>query len=385
MIQKFTGMGWQHDRCMLPLYASADSFGKNNLGFEIDWSSRSLADFGDGHLEKLISEFDFIVFDHPFVGQASEEGLLINLKDHLNEDELKGYKSDSLGPCWDSYHANDGVWALPIDAAAQVASYTPSLLEKHDIQPPKNIDQVFGLAELLKKDDCFIALPCVPIDAICLFLSFTAALGDPVIGSQDGFPKKSTSLQALESIRQLIDIAHPLSLNWNPIQCFDYMTENDDVLYQPFAFGYSNYSRQENKGNHVKFTNIPAIDKLGCQGSILGGAGIGITRSCQNIPLALEYIKFVCSAEYQSNEYTQSGGQPASLTAWLSKESNQITDNFFLDTLNTLQKSYLRPTHNGIIPWFRNAGVTIHQCLSTRSSLEQCENKLRESYHKSFD
>ena len=47
----------------------------------------------------------------------------------------------------------------------------------------------------------------------------------------------------LSRLHVLITAAHPSSLDWNPIQVYDFMVSTSDAVYCPFAFGYSNYSR----------------------------------------------------------------------------------------------------------------------------------------------
>jgi multiple sugar transport system substrate-binding protein len=364
---------------MAPLYASIPDFRTQHDDFDVEWESRSLADFGDGNLETLIDDFDLIVFDHPFVGQAESEKLFLNLSELLSPVELHLFEADSLGPCWKSYWTDGGLWALPIDAAAQVATYIPDMLTRYRDDPPETLSDVFSLAHEAREDGLFIALPCVPIDAICLFFTLTAGRNEPIPAEPTGFPSKGTVIEVLDVMRELIAIAHPQSLQWNPIMCFDHMSSHKDVVYQPFAFGYSNYARPGAK--HVlQFANIPAIGDLKHAGSILGGAGIGITRSCKNVDTALEYIKYLCHPEYQSRGYFRSGGQPASRTAWLSEEANGASTDFFSGTFQTLENSYLRPTFDGIIPWFRDAGILLHNYLSEQLSQAECARRLREGF-----
>ena len=41
--------------------------------------------------------------------------------------------------------------------------------------------------------------------------------------------------------------------------------------------------------------------------------------------------------------YTQADGQPASRAAWLDDGNNRLTNNFFKNTIHTLDKGFLRP------------------------------------------
>jgi len=39
----------------------------------------------------------------------------------------------------------------------------------------------------------------------------------------------------------------------------------------------------------------------------------------------------------------QAGGQPGNLVAWKSAQANQFTHNFFINTLRTLERAWVRP------------------------------------------
>jgi multiple sugar transport system substrate-binding protein len=59
----------------------------------------------------------------------------------------------------------------------------------------------------------------------------------------------SVAADVLDRLHALIKLAHPRSVEWNPIQVYEFMISGSDVVYCPYAFGYSNYSRA---GNSVR-------------------------------------------------------------------------------------------------------------------------------------
>jgi multiple sugar transport system substrate-binding protein len=74
------------------------------------------------------------------------------------------------------------------------------------------------------------------------------------------------------------------------------------------------------------------------------------------------------------------GGQPASLSAWLDPEINASACGFFSETLETLQKSYVRPRFNGFVRFFETAGIEVNRCLKG----ETTDLQLIDSLNKKF-
>jgi hypothetical protein len=49
--------------------------------------------------------------------------------------------------------------------------------------------------------------------------------------------------EVLSRMHALISVAHFKSVDWNPIQVYDFMVSSSDAVDCPYGFGYSNYSR----------------------------------------------------------------------------------------------------------------------------------------------
>ena len=159
------------------------------------------------------------------------------------------------------------------------------------------------------------------------------------------------------------------------------MSEDDDVCYVPFAFGYSNYSRPS-AAKVIQFCNIPGVKAGNCSGAVLGGAGIGISSKSTHPDISIEYAKFLCAPGYQSSKYFNNGGQPASLSAWKNKPNDSNAHGFFSGTLATLENSYLRPTFPGFVHYFRDAGEQISSCLNGDKSISKTVDWLITNYAK---
>ncbi|MFZ0523958.1 MAG: extracellular solute-binding protein [Candidatus Acidiferrales bacterium] len=364
------GLTWDHPRGYAPLIAGAAEYEKSHPGVAIQWDRRTLREFGEAPIEQYLDLYDLIVMDHPFVGFAAAHGVLVDLGSFLSAAKSAAFAGDSVGPSWDSYHYAHGIWALPIDAATQVASYRPDLLEQLSPGTPKTFDEVLQLGREARARHKFIIVPACPIDAVSLFFTLTANMGHPITENADPFVDSSIASEVLERLHRLIAIAHPKSTDWNPIQVYDHMVAESDAVYCPWAYGYSNYSRREN-AVRLKFTNPPAAGELGCAGTQLGGTGVAVSQFSSHRDEAVAYAKWLASPQHQRGTYVRQGGQPASLSAWIDPEINQAAGGFFSDTLESLQRAYVRPRFDGFVRFFEAAGIEINRCLKNETSDEQ--------------
>jgi multiple sugar transport system substrate-binding protein len=356
------GLTWDHPRGYAPLLGGAPEYEKQHPEIKIHWDRRTLREFGEAPIEQYLDRYDLLIVDHPFVGFAAAHGALVNLAPSISEAEKLHFAADSLGPSWESYWYAAGLWAFPIDAATQVASYRPDLLLALSLGVPNTFDGALELGKKARKAGKYIVVPACPTDAVSLFFTLSANLGYPIPEERELFVDDSVAAEVLDRLHALIALAHPRSVEWNPIQTYDFMTSGSDAVYCPYGFGYSNYSRLGNSVR-LKFTNAPAAGQRGCAGTMLGGTGVAISKFSAYQSEAIAYAKWLVSPEHQRGTYFRKGGQPASLAAWTDSSVNAVADGFFSDTLQTLQTAYLRPRFDGFVRFFETAGIEINRCL----------------------
>ena len=370
---KLRGLAWDHVRCWGPLDASVVPYRAAHPGLEIEWDRRSLYEFGEGAIDPVLAQYDLVVFDHPFVGEIARGHLTVPFDDHLDAAQRTAFERDSVGKSWQSYGMDGRQWALPIDAACQVASYRPDLLAAYGAVPRSHAE-VLDLGRRLRKDGKWLGLPLVPTDAMCLLLT----LGDPA-GDADEFIARDRVEHAIGQLRELAELSHPASPQWNPIRCYDHMIANDDVVYVPFAFGYVNYASRTSEP-HLRFADAPTPSAAG---ALLGGAGIGVSAQSKHREAAIDYAMFLCSPQTQRGDYVAAGGQPGSLSAWQDDAVNAATRNFFADTLRTIQASYLRPTHHGFIAFFRDSAPRVAAAIAGEVSPADLAEWVNRRYRES--
>ena len=361
------GLTWDHPRGYAPLLAGLAEYRQQNPEINIQWDRRTLREFGEAPIEQYLDRYDLIIVDHPFVGYAEAHGILVDLAPSLNDVEKDRFAKDSVGLSWDSYWYKGGLWAYPIDAATQVASHRPDLMTVFSDTVPETFDAVLQLGHRAREVGKFVIVPACPTDAISLFFTLSANLGYPIPEERELFVEEFVAREVLERLHALISVAHPGSLNWNPIHVYNYMVSHSDAIYCPYGFGYSNYSRVV-APVPLKFTNAPGAGTKGCAGTMLGGTGVGVSKMSEYQNEAVAYAKWLTSPEHQRGTYVQEGGQPASLAAWTDPSVNAAASNFFSNTLLTLQTAYVRPRFDGFVRFFEAAGVQISRCL--RGDLE---------------
>jgi multiple sugar transport system substrate-binding protein len=368
------GITWDHPRGYQPLAASIEPYAAQ-FGVQITWDRRSLKDFGDAPLDDLAREYDLLIVDHPHVGMAAESGCLLPLDTCLDPDTLAALAAQSAGPSHTSYTYAGHQWALAVDAAMQASAYRPDLLD----QPlPRTWQEVLALGHYLRQTGRSLAIPLVPTDCICSFLTLCASLGSPP-GDSGRLVHETIGRSALHWLVEIVALCHPDSLSWNPIRMLDHMSQADDVAYCPLTFCYTNYARTGYAAHLIQFHNIPGI-----QGSLLGGAGFAVSAYTDHPQAACDYGAWLCGAEVQNSLYLRHGGQPGNRTAWMDSAANELTHHFFRDTWDTIQKAYVRPRHSGFVIFQEAAGQAIHTLLRGQDTVDHCLQTLNDLYQQNL-
>lgn len=355
------GIGWDHPRGFDCLVETTKLFEQENHGIRVHWDKRSLRDFGEAPIDGMAREYDFIIVDHPFSGRARQSGCLVDLQ-QIAPDAVEAALKDQVGESARSYHFDGGVWGLPTDAACQIAAYRPDLLERIGASVPQNFDDVRTLAKLARQHDMWIGAPTCPTDAICQVMSYAANLGHPPGAAEGEFLPRDIFIDMLDLLREIVGMAHPNAVDCNPIQMLEHMSHSDDIAYVPLAFGYSNYARHD-RNPIIRGADFAGPGPDPKAGALLGGAGCTVTTSCRETEAAATYLRWLHRPEIMAGIYFETGGQPGSRTAWNSDAVNAASNGFFADTLETIDRAYLRPRFDGFVPFMERSGQTINAWL----------------------
>ncbi len=325
------GMTWDHPRGLDSLMNS-NSVLEQDVAATVLWEARSLLAFGDQPIVEFYKNFDLMVIDHPHVPDAVHDGTIVSLESLLSEEKLERLQLTSVGQSHLSYKYQGKQWALAIDTAAQVSAFRP---DKAD-HSPIYWSEVFDLAK-----SGSVLWPHKPVDAFSTFASLMAQREAP-LASTESFINKDIARSVLQFMVELSALVPAQCLTSNPIDVAELLAADDRYSHAVCMYGYSNYSRKGFRENIICYDDLPSFDGQ-ARGSQLGGAGIAVSSASKNPQLAAEVAFLLSSPEVQSDTYVVGGGQPGNLVAWKSGFANEITGNFFANTLRSLERAWVRP------------------------------------------
>jgi multiple sugar transport system substrate-binding protein len=351
---------------------------------DIEWQAHSLEHFESHPIDDLAQNYDLIVLDHPHLGEALEHHSLQPMDAVVGSDRIEAWAGESVGPSFSSYSAGGSHWALPLDAATQVAVHKPALLPAHDL--PRTWADVEALAS---SGSAPVALSLAGPHAFLTFASICAAFGSPVGGAVSGpggtdgpadaephsFVPAAVAHPVLELLREIGQRAPAGSDTQNPIALLERMTTSDDIAYCPLVYGYVNYSSPA-----LRFTDAPAAVEGGRRGSTIGGTGLALSARARVTPALVAHIEWLMSPDAQLRFIPQHDGQPSARAAWLDPAVDGPSHGFYSGTLATIDDSWVRPRFPGYIAFQSRASAIIREIVVGSRTLDAGFSALRDDF-----
>ena len=338
------GMTWDHPRGFDPLMACARLW-HERTGVEVLWERRSLQDFESFPVRTLARQYDLIVIDHPHVGQITRERCLLPLDDEAHT----ALSQHFVGASFDSYIQEGRLWALPIDAAAQVQAFRPDQLDA----PATEWPTILELARAGR-----VHCPMRPPHNLMALYTLCGLHGHPARESHPEFFDPDSGARAYELLRELLALLDGDCFAMDPIQVFETMSQQDSpIACVPLIYGYVSYARSGFRPARIGFADIPVLSPGALPlGSALGGTGIAVSAYSSQPRAAREFAYWVATDAIQSGPYAAAGGQPANAVAWADSSVNTPVHGFYINTRATLEGSWIRPRHDGYMG-FQEAGA----------------------------
>lgn len=377
-IIRLKGITWGHSRGYTPLVACAQRYEELHPEISITWKKRSLQEFADFPIEKLVEEYDLLIIDHPWAGCAAATACVLPLDTYLSAAYLQDQLEHAVGRSHTSYNYGGHQWALAIDAATPVASYRKDLMEKYGQALPGDWEALMALAAKGK-----VAVPSIPIDLLMNFYMFCMALGKEPFANEEEVIDKATGIEALGMMVSLWSRIDKKMFDHNPIAIAELMSISDEYWYCPFAYGYSNYARKGYSRNRLHYTDLINVgeNKL-C--STLGGTGLAVSAFSDHKKEAVEFAAWAVSPQIQATIYAWHGGQPGHRLAWEDEAVNDHASGYFKDTLPALDRAYVRPRYNGYLHFQDHAGIPVHQYLKHGGNAGTVLDDMNVIYRKSL-
>ena len=352
------GMTWDHPRGHDPLLACSATW-QARTGVHIEWERRSLQDFESFPVAELAERYDLIVIDHPHVGQVTRERCLVPLDDGMDVGSLeKEYVGASLA----SYLWEEHLWAMPLDAAAQVQAWRPDRLAS----PPAQWQAMLELAAAGK-----VLCPLRPPHALMALFTLSGLAGrSPRVDAPVLFDPAGAAI-AYELLRELTALIDPACLAMDPIAVLERMSQpRSACVASPLIYGYVSYSRPGSDGHApraaIAFGNLaPLVPGGPSAGSALGGTGIAVSARSPHRQMAMHFAHWVAGPEAQCGPYVTGGGQPASSAAWDDDAANAAALDFYRNTRATLEGAWVRPRHAGYMRFQHTAAERLREALAS--------------------
>ena len=228
-----------------------------------------------------------------------------------------------------------------------------------------------------------VAFASIPIDTLMHHYTLCIALGGSLFESRIEVASRAIMIEAIKIYKELVDLAPSYCLEMNPIQIAELMTKTDDIVYSPFNYGYSNYSKKNYANNVLKAGGLVTFNGKRLR-STLGGAGIAVSSKTKHAKTAMKYAEFTASEKIQSGFYFDFGGQPGHRKSWLNEEVNKQSKNFFKDTLQTLDEAIMRPQYYGYMHFQDEASLVVHDAVTGKIFIEAAVDKMNSIYIKSL-
>ncbi|ACT60370.1 integral membrane protein [Hirschia baltica] len=377
-MKSFKGLTWDHPRGKDALIAFAKLISRERDEFELQWDVQSLEGFESAPIAKLCEAYDILIIDHPHLGEACAHNCLQPWDNFLTPEQQQSLDEKTVGPSLPSYVMNDQLWALPLDAATQVAVQKPHLLKN----APDTWEDVLALAQT----DGRVALSWAGPHAFLSFLSICAAFDigfglhpAQMVQNRDG------AISVLDLLAKLDKYQPEATRQLNPIGLLEYMTNHDDVIYCPLVYGYVNYAQLDAR-ERLSFLNAPK-GPSGFRGSTIGGTGIALSANCTPSPQLIKHLIDMLNGVSQHTLIPENNGQPSLRSAWKDDSINQASGDFYKNTLDTIDTAYVRPRFNGYIQFQSEASQLLRANLQAQLPSSSILKNLEELYvfHKDLN
>jgi multiple sugar transport system substrate-binding protein len=224
-----------------------------------------------------------------------------------------------------------------------------------------------------------------PPHSLMSLYTLTANLGKPCRPGKGTHIAEDAGVEAYELLAELTNRMNPDCFQKDPIAILEAMATHDGgIACVPLIYGYVSYTLEGFRSIRIRFANIPAFGSGGPKGSALGGTGIAVSAYSAHREEAVTFAYWLASGPVQRDLYAPSGGQPGHADAWKSNEVDTATEDFYRQTRPTLEGAWVRPRHNGYMPFQHWASTRLNQGLMNRERAVTVIADLNHGYDRSF-
>ncbi|GGJ40556.1 carbohydrate ABC transporter substrate-binding protein [Streptomyces brasiliensis] len=338
-----TGMTWDHPRGHRALDAFAQAFDAP----AVDWHRQPLSAFEAHPVAELAREYDVMVIDHPGLGAAIEADALLPIEEVVDAGQLETWLAATVGRSAASYRMCDRTWAVPIDAAAQVAVHRRDAR----VPVPARWEEVPDVAAEYRVTLC-LGGPHAMLTLLAMCVQESPAVGEagqPVSAEPAGvrqlLPQES-AVAALELLRTVHRAGDRETSLLDPIQVHEAIAAGGPgPVWCPLAYGYVSYARPTT-GHALAWADAPGRRGSGPL-SVLGGTGLAVSRRAEGNPAVGAWLTAYLRDEVQTGLVPAAGGQAAHRGVWAGPHTSSDRGGFYGSTVATLEAAWVRPRMPG--------------------------------------
>jgi multiple sugar transport system substrate-binding protein len=376
--KRLRGMTWGHRRAIDPLIATLPEFRRRHPDIEIAWDSQPLHGFEFTPIEALAQRYDLIILDHPFCGDIVRTQALLPLDELVTPILERAF----VGPSLATYRYDGRIWALPVDAACQVAVARPDLLAQLDRPAPADWAHLLQLGEAAQRKGQKLAIGLRGVHSLMTFFTLCANLGHPCATEpQRPLVDRDTAQLALDAIKALLAYCPPETLDWNSIDLHDAMVAREDLVFCPAVYCYATYAEAD-IAHPLRFSNLPGLLGENPRGSTIGGAGVGVSAHIADREAALAYVGYLMESATQK-AFAAHHGQPARIDSWEDEATAARFGGCYPDTRATMEGCWIRPRYAGYLAFQAEGGALVEQHLRGEIGFEVLFDRLSALHHTS--
>jgi multiple sugar transport system substrate-binding protein len=308
-------------------------------------------------VEELASSYDLIILDHPFMGDAAAKECLLDLAPLLG-----GLDGSFIGPSLSTYRWRNATYAVPVDAACQVAAYRSDIMDGIDAAPPRSWREVLELGARAARHGVQLAIAYSGVHSLMTFMTLAASLGRPC-GEIPSEPlvDRAVAQEALGLMRSLARFCPADVFGWNSIALHNALASADNIAYCPAVYCYAAYAEAD-QTHPLRFADLPGAGSPSPRGSTVGGTGLAISARCAAPDAALAYASFVARADTQL-AFARHHGQPARTEVWGDQTIDRPFGGTFSATRATMEAAWIRPRFSGYLQFQKRGGDLVEQHL----------------------
>jgi multiple sugar transport system substrate-binding protein len=365
MAASLTGLTWAHPRAWRGLEAATDDL-------DVRWDRQSLDGFEHEPITGLAARYHLLVVDHPGLGAAVASDALLPVDELFDAAELATWATQSVGSTWESYTLGGRTWALPLDAATQALVYRPDLLDR----APGTWTEVEELAAKQPVALC-LAGPHAGLMLLAMAAERASATGRLL------HPGRAAA--ALDLLRRLWRRVDREASALDPIGMHDLLAGTDQPVCCPLTYSYATYGGAE-RAHRLSWAPAPVFD-AGQQGaaSTLGGTGLALSvRALDRADDVRTVVRRLMEPVVQHDVVAPLGGQPAVRTVWESAPTDAAWNGHYSGTFSTLESAYIRPRHDGWIPFQDELSARVREAITTTTPAAQVVAGLEQDHARTL-